>query len=273
MFIIFFLLGLIIGSFLNVLVYRLNLAETLMGRSYCPHCKNQIIWYDNIPLLSIILLKFRCRNCRAKISYQYPLVELFTGIIFAAIGAKFFNQADTASWGITLYYLGISAMLIAILVYDFLYLEIPSLVLWPAIGWSVAFDLYFDWTSSGGLGSSGGEGGLGLLNMHIFSGVLAAMLAFAFFFLLVAVSKEKWMGYGDALLAILLGLILGWPQILLALFLAFATGAIYGIILIILKKKSIKSQLPFAPFLVLGTLVAIFFYAPIVKWYWGIFIF
>jgi len=102
---------------------------------------------------------------------------------------------------------------------------------------------------------------------------LAAVAGFLFFFTLVAVSRERWMGWGDALLTILLGLVLGWPQILLALFLAFATGAFYGIILIVLKKKKLKSQLPFAPFLVLGTLVSIFWAAPIVKWYLGIFIF
>jgi len=206
MIVIFFLLGLIIGSFLNVVVYRLNVAETLLGRSYCPHCKNQIRWYDNIPLLSFILLNFRCRNCRAKISWQYPLVEFFTGIVFALVGSRFFDPIDMSSWVITLYYLGACSMLVAIFVYDALYLEIPSLVLWPAIGWSVAFNLYFDWVDRGNWVILGNWG---ILNLHTFSGVLAAAVGFLFFFVLVAVSREKWMGWGDALLAILLGLILG----------------------------------------------------------------
>ena len=260
MLIIFFLLGLIIGSFLNVVVYRLRVAETLLGRSHCPHCKNQILWYDNIPLLSVILLKFRCRNCRTKISLQYPLVEFFTGILFVMVGAYFFDLNNSQSWISTLYYLGAVSMLMAIFVYDALYMEIPSMVLWPAIFWAVAFQLYFDWGRSGNF-----------LEFNIYSGVLAAFLAFSFFFLLVAVSKEKWMGLGDAYLAIVLGLLLGWPNILLALFLAFSVGAIYGIILIVLKKKNMKSQLPFGPFLVIGSVLTIFFYNIIMQWYLGLY--
>jgi prepilin signal peptidase PulO-like enzyme (type II secretory pathway) len=258
---IFFILGLIIGSFLNVVVYRLNLAESILGRSYCPHCKGKIRWYDNIPLLSFIVLKFQCRNCKKKISWQYPLVEFFTGIAFAAVGANYFNAADAAAWMMTLYYLGIISFLIAIFIYDFLYLEIPGLVLWPAVTWTIAFNLFFDLNRA----SFGNDA----LSSSLFSGVLAGFVAFAFFFLLSALSKEKWMGMGDAYLAILLGLILGWPAILLGLFLAFAIGASVGITLVILGRKKIKSQLPFAPFLVFGTILALFFYDSIISWYLG----
>ncbi|MFA6974149.1 MAG: prepilin peptidase [Parcubacteria group bacterium] len=260
-FITFFILGLIIGSFLNVVVYRLRVAESIAhGRSKCPNCQKQIVWYDNIPLLSFILLRQRCRYCREKISYQYPLVEVGTGLLFALVGLNFFNMADLTTWTTTLYYLGVISFLVAIFVYDFLYMEIPDLVLWPAVTWVIAFGLILE-------GGQGGQGGIGL----IYSGVLAAFVAFAFFFALVAVSKEKWMGMGDAYLVILLGLILGWPNILLALFLAFGMGAIFGLVLIVLKKKKMQSQIPFAPFLILGTLLALFWYAPIVNWYLGLF--
>lgn len=261
--IIFFIFGLIVGSFINVVVYRLKVAESFaVGRSKCPHCKGIIRWYDNIPLLSFIILKFHCRNCRKKISFQYPLVEFFTGVIFAIIGAKYFNIGDTAAWTLTVYYLGAVSALIAIFVYDFLYMEIPGLVLWPAVGWAIAFNLLLD--------LNGTEFGNNIWSSLTFSGALAAFAAFIFFFLMVAVSREKWMGMGDAYLVILLGLISGWPQIILALMLAFSSGAIFGIILIIAKKKKMGSQVPFAPFLVLGTLISLFFYSGIINWYFSL---
>lgn len=266
---IFLILGLIVGSFLNVVVYRLNVAETLvMDRSKCPHCKTVISWYDNIPVISFILLKFRCRNCQEKISFQYPLVEIFTGLVFALVGYRYFSLNDTTTWATAIYYLGVVSFLITILVYDFLYMEIPGLVLWPAIGWAIAFNLFFDWGNPGGIG---GQGGVGVLDSFVYSGTLAAFAAFLFFFLMVAISKEKWMGMGDAYLVILLGLILGWPNILLGLMLAFSIGAISGLVLMALKKKKMSSQIPFAPFLVLGTFIAMFWHGPIVDWYMNLF--
>lgn len=263
-FFIFLVLGLIVGSFLNVVVYRLRVAETLVAdRSHCPHCKTVIRWYDNIPVLSFILLKFRCRNCQEKISWQYPLVEVFTGLVFAFIGLRYFDTVDVSTWATTIYYLGIVSFLIVIFVYDFLYLEIPGLVLWPAIGFAVVFNLVFDW----GMAGFGND----VLRLATYSGTLGAVAAFLFFFLLVALSKEKWMGMGDAYLVILLGLILGWPEILLGLMLAFTLGALSGIALILFKKKNMDSQIPFAPFLVLGSLIALFWYQPITEWYFGIF--
>jgi len=267
---IFLVLGLIVGSFLNVVVYRLNVAETLvMDRSKCPHCKTVIAWYDNIPVISFILLKFRCRNCKEKISFQYPLVEIFTGLVFVLVGQRYFNLNDTTTWATAIYYLGIASSLITIFVYDFLYMEIPGLVLWPAIGWAVAFNLFFDW---GRLEDGiGGQGGIGVLESSVYSGTLGAAAAFAFFFLMVAISKEKWMGMGDAYLVILLGFILGWPEILLGLMLAFSIGAIVGIALIFFKKKNMNSQIPFAPFLVLGTIITMFWYGQILDWYMNLF--
>lgn len=262
--IIFFIFGLIVGSFINVVVYRLNVAESFTtGRSKCPHCKELISWYDNIPLLSFILLKFRCRNCKEKISYQYPLVEFFTGLLFAFVATRYFNASDVSTWTATIYYLGVASALVAIFVYDFLYMEIPGLVLWPAIGWAVGFNLLLDWNSAGSANN--------IFNSLTYSGTLAAFAAFAFFFMMVAGSKEKWMGMGDGYLVIFLGLVLGWPKILLALILSFSIGAIIGLILIAAKKKKMQSQIPFAPFLVIGTFLAMFFYEAIAGWYLGMF--
>ena len=272
---IFLILGLIVGSFLNVLVYRLQTTEKLFwDRSHCPHCKHIIRWYDNIPVVSFILLHARCRDCQKKISWQYPLVEIFTGIVFVLIGFIFFNANDLASWLTVSYYFFMASSLIVILVYDWLYMEIPSIVLWVSVALVVAYNLYADWLIAYG----NNLGWLSpvvriktplLLQMHTYSGALAAFLAFLFFFLLAAKSKEKWMGMGDVYLVILLGLFLGWPQIVLALFLAFFLGSLYGLAMLILGRKKMKSQIPFAPFLILGTLITLLFYLPIINWYFS----
>lgn len=260
---IFIIFGLVVGSFLNVVVYRLRAADTLMGRSYCPHCKKTIRWYDNIPLLSFILLHWRCRHCKKKISWQYPAVESLTALLFLFAGIKFFSLEDSATWAATVYYLIIISSLVAILVYDWLYMEIPSLVLWPAIGFAIGGGLILDWMEF--------VGPVELLSTRSFSGLSAAFLAFIFFFFLVAISKEKWMGMGDAYLAILLGFISGWPEVLLGMFLAFFIGSIYGLMLIAIGKKTLKSQLPFAPFMVIGTMISLFFFFPLSNWYLNLF--
>ena len=249
MLIIFFILGLIIGSFLNVVVYRTKVVETLLGRSHCAHCKKQIRWYDNIPLLSFILLKAKCRDCGKKISWQYPAMELSMGIVFALIGNYFFFPPETISWVQTLFYLIIFSLLAVIFVYDFLYMEIPMIIFWIALGVSVVYLLIFDWLSF--------SSSLGIFSLQTFSGILAGVIAFLIFFILVSVSKERWMGMGDAYLAFLVGLIAGWPLIIFSLSLSFGIGAIFGIILILSKKKTMKSQVPFAPFLVLGVFIAL----------------
>jgi len=257
--ILFFILGLIIGSFLNVVVFRTRIEESLWGRSFCPKCKKKIAWYDNIPVLSFAILGAKCRKCRKKISWQYPIVELLTAVTFACVAWHFFSASDPSTWAFTFYYLVIFSLLIAILIYDYLYMEIPGIILWPAVGFVIFSHLLFDWIQKDTFSD--------ILELNIYSGVLAGFLAFLFFFLLVTLSREKWMGMGDAYLVILLGLITGWPQILLALFLAFFIGAFYGIILIVGKKKTMKSQIPFAPFLIVGAAIAIFFYTPIVGGY------
>jgi len=261
--IIFFILGLIFGSFLNVVIYRIDMAESLMGRSYCRHCKAQIAWYDNIPFFSFLILKGHCRDCEKKISWQYPVIEVATGIIFAVVSVIYFNIANLESWATAGYFLGVASALLVIFVYDLSHMEIPGLVLWPAIGWVIAFNLFFDWNKDS-IGNN-------IFNSTIYSGALGAFLAFLFFFLLVTISKEKWMGMGDAQLAILLGLVLGWPKILLGLMLAFVLGAIIGTVLILLKKKKMQSRIPFAPFMIAGCILALAFYTPIMGWYVGLF--
>lgn len=249
MIIIFFILGLIVGSFLNVVISRLHTAETILGHSHCPHCQAKIRWYDNIPLFSFAILGMKCRDCQEKISWQYPIVELATGILFALTGYYFLNINDTQSWLETFYYLVVFALLLVVFVYDFKHMEIPMIAVWLGIGVTIAYYLFSDWMNF--------SGSLGIMSLNIFSGMLAGGAAFLFFFLLSAGSKEKWMGMGDSYAAFLAGLIIKWPGIFAALILAFALGAIYGIILIAAGKKTMKSQVPFAPFIVLGAILTI----------------
>lgn len=249
MLVIFFILGLIVGSFLNVVIARLHTAETILGHSHCPRCQAKIRWYDNIPLFSFVVLGTKCRDCREKISWQYPAVELTTGILFALVGSYFLNANNAQSWLATFYYLIIFALLLVIFVYDFRHMEVPMIAVWLGIGITVAYYLLFDWMNF--------SGSLGIMSLNIFSGMLAGAAAFLFFFLLSAGSREKWMGMGDSYVALLAGLAVKWPGIFAALILAFAIGAIYGIILIVSGKKTMKSQVPFAPFLVAGTILVI----------------
>jgi len=246
---IFFIFGLIIGSFLNVVVYRLNVAESILGRSYCPHCKNQIRWYDNIPLFSFILLKMKCRDCQQKISWHYPLVELFTGIIFALVGTYFFSIFDVQSWILTFYYLALFSLLMIIFAYDFQFMEIPMIIFWIALGFTAVYYLFSDWVNF--------IPELGIWNLSVFSGMIGGLIAFLFFFILVSISKEKWMGMGDAYLAFLAGFVVGYPKIMFTLVLAFFIGSVCSIILLAAKKKTMKSQVPFAPFLVSAIMLMI----------------
>lgn len=250
MVIIFFLFGLIIGSFLNVVVYRLNLAETLMGRSHCPACKSKIRWHDNVPLLSFVLLSAKCRDCGEKISWQYPIVELFTGVIFALVGKYFFILNSPQSWVSALFYFAIFAILIIIFVYDFKFMEIPMHVLWLGVIIAITHLFYLDWNIF--------PKTFNFTQLNLFSSFIAAFVSFLFFFSLAFYSKETWMGYGDAYVGMLAGLIVGWPAILAALLLAFTVGAIVSLILVLFKGKTMKSQVPFAPFLVIGIMLAMF---------------
>lgn len=245
----FFILGLIIGSFLNVLVYRLRDAETLLGRSFCRNCKHQIRFYDNIPLLSFLLLRGQCRDCGDKISWQYPMLEFLTGILFVLVGYLFFSLADQSAWLETAWLLGIVSCFVVIAAYDLRYMEIPVILLViSALGTLLFFGIEFFglqgtepfWTSRLGLGLLGGS--------------VVALL----FFALVFASRETWMGWGDVWLGFVAGMIVGLPLVLFMLTLSFALGATIGIASIFLGGKTLKSQVPFAPFLVMGMLLTIF---------------
>lgn len=247
---LFFIFGLIIGSFLNVVVYRLQTEETLMGRSHCRGCNQQIAWYDNVPVLSFLRLRGKCRKCGDKISWQYPLMEFGVGILFALTGHFFFDVWDSLSWVHTIFYLGLFALLAVIFAYDFLTMYIPMSIVWIAIAWTVAYLGLLQWLFS--------VSHILISPAGVVSHILSAFGAFVFFWLMVWWSDETWMGMGDAYVAFLIGLAVGYPGVLWALTLSFGLGAIVGSVLIALGKKGRKSQIPFAPFLAAGCMIVIF---------------
>jgi len=264
-----FLFGLVVGSFLNCVIYRLALPNFslknlggLKNRSYCPHCKKTLSWQDLIPVLSFLILRGRCRHCRQKISWQYPLVEIATGLLFLLIfnfQFSIFNEFSIFNFLKLIYYWTIACFLIVVFVYDLKHYIIPDQIVYPAILvsgiWyfiSGIFDIYTKY--------------------EILNTIYSAFGAALFFLLIVLISRGKWMGVGDIKLAFLMGLILGFPNILVAISSAFFIGAIIGIGLMLAGRKTMKSEIPFGPFLVTGTMSAIFFGESLTNWYLNLFL-
>lgn len=246
---IFLILGLIIGSFLNVVILRFDDLRTVINtRSHCPKCKKNLNWFDLVPVLSFIFLWGKCRHCKANISLQYPLVELGTALLFGTIFWKFGFSLTS------LFIILTSCLLIVIFVYDIIKYEISDwLVLAAAALWVIylGIDYFFIHHSL----------------FIILNSCYGALALGGFFGLLVLVSKEKWMGTGDIGLGAVIGLIVGWPLVLVAAFLAFSIGSIVGIGFMIGKVKKFKDKLPFAPFLILGLWLALFWGQGILDWY------
>jgi len=278
-----FLFGLAVGSFLNSIIWRLSINKSFLfastkkrklkrgflglfnkklARSYCPKCKHELRAEDLIPILSFILLKGRCRYCQKKISFQYPLVELATGLLFVIIylvNKKYLFYGNDYFWFFNFLFLFfISSLLVIIFVYDFKHYIIPDKIIYPAIIvttiWYLASNLFFKSSTSYNLSNV----------------IYSALGSASFFLVIVVVSQGKWMGVGDVKLAFLMGLLLGFPNILVALFLAFFIGAVVGVMLVLAGRKTLKSEVPFGPFLVLATFLAMFFGLQIIDFYFSL---
>lgn len=262
-YIFLFIIGLAVGSFLNVVIYRLYTGKSfLVGRSCCPKCKKVLAWYDLIPLVSFAKTLGKCRYCGKKINSQYPLVELTTGLLFVLV---VLYQPIAFSLGnlLTICYLLFAiCILVVIFVYDLKHFIIPDKVIYPAIFLAFSYQsiklLWLDYSITP-LVVSRVES---LLNI-----LLAAGIAGGFFLSLVFFSRGRWMGWGDIKMACFMGLLLGWPNILVALMLSFVLGGIIGLGLILTKKKVFKSQIPFGPFLSAATLISIFWGNKLINWY------
>lgn len=240
-YIFIFIFGAIIGSFLNVVILRYNTGESVVySGSRCFSCGKKLTWSELIPIFSFLIQKGRCRQCKSKISPQYPIVELITALVFCAIFWKLNHQFDFYSVPSAAYWLAVFGSLIVISVYDFRHQIIPDKIVYLLIFLAFGHWLFADKSLSGFLVGAGFFGFLGLLWL---------------------ISRGRWMGLGDAKIALASGWLLGPFGGLIALFMSFWLGAISGIFLLIFapKKFKLESRIPFGPFLGLGTLIAFLF--------------
>ena len=246
-----FCLGLIVGSFLNVVALRLEAGTDFVhGRSACPKCQALIAWYDNIPLLSFLFLGGKCRFCKTLISWRYPLIELGTGFVYAGTFWLFSNPVEMSAWIETVWLLGLFSFLIIIALYDAKTMEIPVVLLQASALWTIVALLILDWNLSTNMMWS--------LDGRTVSGLLGASGAWIFFAALSFFSRETWMGWGDSWLAAIIGLAIGIEEVFFVLTLSFGIGALFSCILLLRKKAGMTTQVPFGPFLAIG-LVAYFF--------------
>jgi leader peptidase (prepilin peptidase)/N-methyltransferase len=247
-----FIFGLAVGSFLNVCIYRLPLKKTIIfPASHCPKCGNKIRAYDNIPILSYIVLGGKCRFCKERISLIYPAVELLSGLIFLSLYLWYGLSWDFASR------LFLFTSLIVIFFIDLKHQLIPDLITLPGIVAGVVFSL--------------------LSKSPSFLDSLIGLFSGGGLFYLVALAgdkifKKESMGGGDIKLAAMLGTFLGWQKILLVFFLASFLGALVGIIfLALIPKLREKRLIPFGPFLAISTVICIFFGNRLVELYLNLF--
>ena len=243
------LLGLLIGSFLNVVIYRVPRGESIVSPgSHCPNCGHVLRAWELIPVVSFLIQKGQCRGCQAGISWRYPAVELLTGILF------FF----TAFWGFDsgthparlLLNLSFVAVLIALSFIDLDTFRLPDVLTLPLLG-------------------------LGLLGAFVIPGyptgwesVLSAVGAGGLFWSIARVYPQG-MGLGDVKLVAAMGAVLGFPSIFLAVFVGSFVGAFIGIYLLFTGRKCFGKQIPFGPYLALGAIFALLWGTRIIDWYWA----
>ncbi len=260
--VVIFIFGILIGSFLNALIWRLHTEESIMhGRSYCPYCKHTLSWRELVPLASFIIQKGKCKHCGKKISRQYPLVELATGVLFIIAYCVLAREANGGvpapifppeTFIFTDYLLLLRnfffiAVLIVIFIYDLKWYLILDKVTLPAIVTAFVWNALF---------------GISWYTMFV-----GAAIAGGFFFLQFAVSHGRWIGGGDIRLGALMGVMLGWQQTLVALMISYIVGSVVGVGLLATKKKTAKSHIPFGTFLSIGTVVVLLYGEKIITWY------
>lgn len=256
--------GLLLGSFVNVLGARYREDEFLFskrvlgGRSYCPHCKKTLEWYELIPLLSFLVLRGKCRSCGGKISFKYPLIELISGFIFAFVPLVTGGDIKSSAFWITTF-----LVLLLIALIDFRLSIIPdelNILLFVLGVLLLVFNIPSNFV--GQFSILFGFGG-----SRFVSHILAMLLLGLIFGLIILLTKNRGMGMGDLKLALPLGLIFGWPGGLILVIFSFILGAILGLTLIVLKKKNRKQHIPFGPFLALGAVTLFFFGEKILYFY------
>ncbi len=247
------LYGLFIGSAINAYVWRLYVGKSwVKGRSMCPDCKHPLAGKDLVPVVSWLWLQGRCRYCKQRIHWQYPVVETLTAGLFG-LSAAVLMPVGLHAWIGFAFWLVILTLLLVMAVYDLRWMILPDKVMYPTIVITAGYVMY--------------EAVITHSWLVLRGSVYAAVLAGGMFFFIAAVSRGRAMGGGDIKLAFMMGLLLGLKATALALLIAFNTAAIVGIMLIVFKLKRRRDHIPFGPFLVAGTVFAFLYGASIVKWY------
>ena len=245
--IISIILGAMVGSFLNVCIIRLPKEESIIvPGSHCPHCKTHIKFYDNIPLISYLLLGAKCRYCHEPISIQYPLIE---GIAAVSSLLLFIKFGPSLSY---LFYFSFIAALITITVIDLFHQIIPDVISLPGIGIGLLASLVIPHQTfyNSLIGTLCGGGSLFLV---------ATLYQWWF--------KREGMGGGDVKLLAMIGAFLGWKSVILTILLSSLIGSITGIMIMVLKGKDFKYAIPFGPFLSVGAVISLFYQNEIISWY------
>jgi len=244
------LMGACIGSFLNVVIYRLPLGQSLVSpRSRCTTCGYELRWYDNVPVLSWVLLAGKCRQCRARISAQYPIVELVTALLFVLVvwltpvGPLLFSR------------LILVAILVALFGIDLEHQILPNSITLPGIAIGLMFSLIAPpgWQDA-------------LIGAALGAGILYGIAA-AYY----AVRREEGLGMGDVKMLAMIGAFLGWKAVLVTLVLSSFSGAAIGMALIAAQRGGMKLALPFGTFLAVGAVAAMLVGDPLITWYAGFF--
>jgi len=246
-YIISIIFGALIGSFLNVCIIRLPKEESIVWPgSHCPYCNEPIKAYDNIPIISYLLLKGRCRECKKPISVQYILVEGSTALCSLFLAMRF---GPSASY--LIYFVFISC-LIVITVIDLHHQIIPDVISLPGIGAGLLASLFVPSTTflNSLLGTVLGGGSLFLV-----------ATVYQWFF------KREGMGGGDVKLLAMIGAFLGWKSVILTILLGSLSGSVIGLIVMVLKGRDFKYAIPFGPFLSLGAVISLFYQNQIISWY------
>lgn len=240
----FLILGMIIGSFLNVCIYRIPREESIsFPPSHCTNCKNRIRAYDLVPVLSYILLRGKCRYCGEKISIKYPLIELITGVLFMALYIKFGLSFELFKFIVFICFLIVIGIIDLETTDVYLKTTLPGIIIgiiFIIIGG--CFYGYDVWS-------------------YIYGGLLGGGLIYAIVFL------THGMGSGDAEICLLAGIFLGFKLTIVMMFLSFVIGGIIGLLLIVTKRKSSKDYIPFGPFITLGAILTVFFGQQIINFY------
>ena len=285
-----FLLGISFGSFLNVLSFRYNpnksiFSRKILGRSYCSSCKRHLRFFELVPLLSFIFLRGKCRTCRARLSFQYPIVELSSGLSFIflpeAVSRAFELQFMTGSFqvfvgGILYVLFGLAILtLIFIAAVDSRIFIIPdeSNALIAIIGVVASVFVYISGSFDVFSGSFVGHYAslFGFHSFIVWNRLFAVFIAFISFGFIFFTTRGRGMGFGDVKLSVVLGFLLGWPDLVLALMIAFITGSLWSILMMVCRKKKFSSRVPFGPFIVLGALLIMFFGVEIMNGYFALF--